>query len=74
MAGSNKRQNEEYEDKEAAVEVTRKSTKDRLLSTPFIRVFDPGQALDGYCSYNHMAVQTEDCMDCLKVLHQILIT
>lgn len=62
------RENEQYVDKEAALEVTGKSTKDRLLSTPFIRVFDPGQSFDGYWSYSHMAVQTEDCMDCLKVL------
>ena len=58
-----KRQNEQYVDKEAALEVlTGKSTKDRLLSTPFLRVFDPGQSFDDYWSYIHMAVQTEDCM------------
>lgn len=33
-----------------------------------LRVFDPGQSFDGYWSYSHMAVQTEGCMDCLKVL------
>jgi hypothetical protein len=65
---NNKRQNEEYVDQEAAIDVTGKSTKDRLSSTPFVRVFDPGQSFDGYWSYSHMAVQTEDCMDCLKVL------
>ena len=63
-----KRDIEEYVDKEAALEVTGKATKDRLTSTPFLRVFDPGQNQDGYWTYNHMAVQTEDCMDCLKVL------
>mmetsp|Transcript_73807 Transcript_73807/g.213587 ORF Transcript_73807/g.213587 Transcript_73807/m.213587 type:complete len:685 (+) Transcript_73807:660-2714(+) len=63
-----KRLNEQYVDTEAAVEITGKSSKDRLLSTPFFRVFDPGQSYDGYWSYSHMAVQTEDCMDCLKVL------
>ena len=65
---NNKRTNEQYVDTEAAIEVTGKSTKDRLSSTPFIRVFDPGQNQDGYWTYSHMAVQTEDCMDCLKVL------
>ena len=59
-----KSQNENYVVVEAAlVEVTGKSIKDQLLSTPFIRVFDLGQNLDGYwwIYYSHMAVQqTED--------------
>ena len=63
-----KRQGVVSVDKDAALEVTGKSSKDRLLSTPFLRHFDPGQSFDGYWTYSHMAVQTEDCMDCLKVL------
>jgi hypothetical protein len=65
---NNKRRNEEYVDKDAAIDITGKSTKDRLVSTPFERTFDPGQSSDGYWTYSHMAVQTEDCMDCLMTL------
>jgi hypothetical protein len=63
-----KRLGEKYVDEEAAIDLTGRPFKDRLTSTPFLRLFDPGQNFDGYWSYSHMAVQTEDCMDCLQVL------
>ena len=50
MVNSN-RLNDEYVDKEAALDVTGRTTKDQLASTPFVRVFDPGQAQDGYWTW-----------------------
>jgi len=39
-----------------------------LRSSPFIVEFDYGANNEGYWSYDHMVLQLEDCVDCLKVL------
>ena len=41
-----------------------------LLSTgksPFLTFFDFGKNKDGYWDYNHMVLQFEDVIDCLKL-------
>ncbi|KAI2493895.1 hypothetical protein MHU86_20622 [Fragilaria crotonensis] len=65
------RQGARYADEEAAMEVYGSSLKP-LLSTgksPFLTFFDYGENKDGYWDYNHMVLQFEDVVDCLKILH-----
>jgi hypothetical protein len=63
------RQGKEYISKEAALQINRSSLKQPLKSNaPFLRFFDVGVEREGYWDYNHMALQTEDLMDCLLVL------
>ena len=65
------RQGARYADEEAAMEVHGSSLKP-LLSTgksPFLTFFDYGKNKDGYWDYNHMVLQFEDVIDCLKIVH-----
>ena len=65
------RQGAIYADEEAAMEVYGSSLKP-LISTaksPFLTYFDYGENKDGYWDYNHMVLQFEDVVDCLKILH-----
>ena len=65
------RQGARYADEEAAMEVYGSSLKP-LISTaksPFLTYFDYGENKDGYWDYNHMVLQFEDVVDCLKILH-----
>ena len=39
-----------------------------LKQSPFVVHFELGLNNEGYWTYNHMAIQLEDCVDCLKVL------
>ena len=41
-------------------------TKDK---SPFLHYFDYGENKEGYWDYNHMVLQFEDVVDCLKVMH-----
>jgi hypothetical protein len=38
-------------------------------NSPFVRFFEVGVEKEGFWSYNHMALQTEDLVDCLQVLY-----
>jgi len=40
-----------------------------LTKSPFIRYLQHGAGNDGYWNYDHMVVQIEDCIDCLKYLY-----
>ena len=40
-----------------------------LPSSPFIIKFEYGAANKGYWSYDHMVLQLDDCVECLKCLH-----
>jgi hypothetical protein len=62
------RQNKKYGDKEAAIYLLGSADKKDLLSSPFVRYLEYGKGKDGYWSYNHMALQLEDCTDTFKVL------
>jgi len=63
-----KRQGEKYVDESAAMAKWGTSEKWELRSSPFIVEFDYGANNEGYWSYDHMVLQLEDCVDCLKVL------
>jgi hypothetical protein len=58
-----------YLDKEAALDVNKKTIKPVLTETPFVRYFHVGAANDGYWNSFHMAIQLEDIADCLNTLH-----
>lgn len=58
-----------YWDAEAANEVQKSTVKKELTKSPFVRTLLIGANLEGYWNSFHMAVQLEDCIDCLKVLH-----
>jgi hypothetical protein len=60
----------DYFDTIAAKDVFGTSMKKRLTESPFIRRMEYGANKDGYWTGNHMIVQFEDCLDCLKVLFQ----
>jgi hypothetical protein len=58
-----------YVDKDAAIAIHGQTTKKDLKQSPFIVHFELGANNQGYWTYNHMAIQFEDCVDCLKVLY-----
>jgi hypothetical protein len=53
------------------MEVLGSSLKPLLLAgkSPFLTYFDYGENKEGYWDYNHMVLQFEDVVDCLKVMH-----
>ena len=63
------RNGKEYRDREAAMEVHNSATKKDLTSSPFRRFVLIGVNNDGYWNSNHMAIQLEDCVDCLQALY-----
>ena len=65
------REGTRYSDEDAAVEVFGSSLKKPLTKdkSPFLHYFDYGENKEGYWDYNHMVLQFEDVLDCLKVMH-----
>jgi len=61
------RNGKEYLDTVAANEVNDTALKPALTTLPFIHLFQFG-GKNGYWTGNHMILQTEDCIDCLKVI------
>ena len=59
-----------YIDIDAAMAIHGQAAKKDLKQSPFIVHFKLGAISEGYWTYNHMAIQFEDCVDCLKVMHQ----
>ena len=57
----------EYFDTVAANEVNGTALKPALTTSLFIHSFEFG-GRNGYWTGNHMILQTEDCIDCLKVI------
>lgn len=58
-----------YVDEQAATYLNGSSLKPKKLAcSPFIRFIEYGSGKDGYWTYNHMVLQLEDCIDCLKVV------
>ena len=58
---------EHYSDCDAAKELNGTSEKAALECSPFVIFFDLGKAKSGYWRYEHMVIQLEDCVDCLRV-------
>ena len=67
------RQGKEYFDTVAANDVNGTALKSALTTSPFICLFEFG-GRNGYWTGNHMILQTEDCIYCLKRLAQHLNT
>jgi len=63
------RANKKYVDTLAAMEVYRVVDKPPLTTSPFLRRITIGANNDGYWTSYHMAIQLEDCVDCLKILY-----
>jgi hypothetical protein len=43
--------------------------KKEIKESPFIKYFEHEANNEGYWGYNHMVLQLEDCVDCLKVVY-----
>ena len=63
------RRGKNYVDIDAAIAVNGQATKKDLKESPFVVYFELGSNNEGYWTYNHMAIQFEDCVDCLKVAY-----
>jgi len=61
--------NQNYCDTTAATEVFGCISKKPLSETLFLQSITVGANNDGYWNSYHMAVQLEDCVDCLRVLY-----
>ncbi|KAI2496293.1 hypothetical protein MHU86_18205 [Fragilaria crotonensis] len=62
------RRGKTYVDVDAAVAIHGQASKKDLKRSPFVVYFELGANNEGYWTYNHMAIQFEDCVDCLKVI------
>ena len=51
------------------MEVRGTTKKKPLTESPFLVKFEFGGS-NGYWNGNHMITQTEDCIDCLKVIYE----
>ena len=58
-----------YVDVDAAMAIHGQAAKKDLKKSPFVVYFELGANNEGYWTYNHMAIQFEDCVDCLRVLY-----
>ena len=63
------REGKKYADEEAAKEILKTEMKAPLTEAPFVRYFTCGANNEGYWTYNHMVLQLEDGIDCLKIMH-----
>jgi hypothetical protein len=63
------RRGQTYDDHvDAALAIHGQALKKDLKESPFVVNFEVGANNEGYWTYNHMAIQFEHCIDCLKVL------
>ena len=60
--------NQPYIDKVAVMEIYQNIIKPPLIASPFVCTITIGANNDGYWNSYHMAIQVEDCVDCLKIL------
>ncbi|KAI2498015.1 hypothetical protein MHU86_16452 [Fragilaria crotonensis] len=58
-----------YVDVDAAMAIHGQCGKRDLKESPFVVSFELGANNEGYWTYNHMSIQFEDCVDCVKVLY-----
>jgi len=61
------REGNHYFDRDAATDIHDTTEKRALTESPFVRTFEFGGS-NGYWTGSHTIIQTEDCIDCLKVL------
>ena len=61
------RRGKTYVDVDAAMAIHGHAAKKDLKQSPFIVYFELGGNNEGYWTFNHMAIQFEDCVDCLRV-------
>jgi hypothetical protein len=59
--------NKSYVDVNAAITIHEQAMKKDLKDSPFVVYFELGANNEGYWTSNHMSIQFEDCVDCLKV-------
>ena len=62
------RRNKNFVDVDAAIAIHGQAMKKDLKDSPFVIYFELGANNEGYWTYNHMSIQFEDCVDCLKVV------
>ena len=55
-------------DVDAALAIHGQALKKDLKQSLFLVFFELGSYNEGFWTYDHMAIQFEDCVDCLKVL------
>lgn len=63
------RRGKTYVDLDAALAIHGQVAKKDLKESPFVVSFELGMNNEGYWTYNHMSIQFEDCVDCLKVIY-----
>jgi len=65
------RQRPHYTETDAAMKLNGKTEKENISKNPFIIYFEFGYGAgkDGYWTYNHMALQFEDCIDIIQALY-----
>ncbi|KAI2500759.1 hypothetical protein MHU86_13738 [Fragilaria crotonensis] len=63
------RRGHNYVDLDAAIAVHGQVSKKDLEESPFVVSFELGANNEGYWTYNHMSMQFEDCVDCIKVIY-----
>ena len=63
------RRGKTYVDVDAAMAIHGQAAKKDLEQSPFVVYFELGVNNEGYWTFNHMAIQFEDCVDCLRVLY-----
>jgi hypothetical protein len=66
---NNTRRGQTYKDVDAALAIHGQALKKDLKESPFVVYFELGMNNEGYWTYNHMAIQFEECVDCLKVVY-----
>jgi hypothetical protein len=62
------REGKHYMDEEAAKSKQGSASKGALTRSPFVVEFNNGTQEQSYWDYEHMVLQLEDFVDCLKVL------
>ena len=63
------RQGQNYIDLDAAIAIHGQVGKKNLQESPFVVSVKLGANNKGYWTYNHMSIQFEDCVDCIKVIY-----
>ena len=63
------RTNQEYADRESAINKTGSALKSKLKTSPFQHDLEYGANNEGYWTYENMIIQVEDCIDCLKAIN-----
>ena len=60
-----------YTEAESAMKLNGTTEKKELSESPFIIYFEYGHGVgkEGYWTYDHMALQFEDCVDCVQALY-----